>query len=153
MDMKRSFLRIVVVGVSAAALVGCVADGALDDQVTSRSDEGEVPDGAIWMAQGIYAVPVAVDDEGCEQFSQWTKSGATQPVVLYRDEKGGFSALKSDKASCNAEMISAGADNSGCPTFRAEQPDGKLTDVIYYRSESGFTVNYERAVCEGWVEG
>ena len=153
MDVKRSFAWAGLVGLAAVGLVGCVTDGAVDGRVASHSNDGDVPDGAIWMAKGIYAVPVAVDGDGCEQFSQWAASGATQPVVLYRDGEGGFSALKSEEASCNAEMVSAGADGSGCPVFRAEQPDGKVTEVIYYRSESGYTANPERAVCEGWVEG
>ncbi len=153
MNMKRFFGWAGLCGLVAVVLVGCVADGALDGQVASRSDDIDVPDGAIWMSKGVYAVPVAIDDEGCEQFSQWAKSGATQPVVLYRDGTGGFTALKSAESSCNAEMVNAGADESGCPVFRAEQPDGNVTDVIYYRSGNGFTANPERAVCEGWVEG
>jgi len=155
MPMKCSFRWIGLSGFAAVALTGCLADGSeparptIEDVVVSRSTDADVPDGAIQMSKGVYAVPVAIDDEGCEQFSQWAESGVTQSVVLYRDGAGGFSALKSDQVSCNAEMVSAGADDRGCPVFRAEQPDGNVTDVIYYRSESGYTVNTERAICEG----
>ena len=155
MRMKCSLTWIGLSSIAAVTLTGCLADGSesarptIEDLVASKATDGDVPDGAVQMSKGVYAVPVAIDDDGCEQFSQWAQSGVTQSVVLYRDGDGGFSALKSDKASCNAEMVSAGTDDRGCPVFRAEQPDGNVTDVIYYRSQSGYTVSADRAICEG----
>jgi hypothetical protein len=158
MKIRPVFALISLLGMTAAGLAGCVLDGrdtgrpTIEDVAAAQPSDGDVPDGAIWMSKGLYAVPVAVNDDGCEQFSQWAASGITQAVILYRDGKGGFSALKSEEASCNVEMINVGVDDSGCPVFRAEQPDGKVTGVVYYRSESGFTVSPERAICEGLVE-
>jgi len=144
-----------IVGMMAPFLIGCIPGEAgsetvsLEDVVSNSPVNAGIPQGAMPVSDGIFAVPIAVDADGCEQFSQWSESGVTQPVILYRDGDGGFTAVKSDAASCNADMVETNENDQGCPTYRAEQPDGKITDVVYYPSNSGFTANPDRAVCDG----
>jgi hypothetical protein len=110
----------------------------------------EKPDVAFMIEEGLYAVPLAVDEDGCEQFTTWSDSGArrlTQPTYFH-DGEGSFSPEKAEAFSCNAEMIRNGPDETGCPTFLAEQPDGSSSEAIYYRGESGFTARRERAICD-----
>jgi hypothetical protein len=153
MDTNRSILRVGLVGLVSIVVVGCVADGSgsptIEDVVASKTVESGVPEGARAISGGVYAVPVAVDEDGCEQFSQWSATGVTQQVIVYHDGKGGFTATKSDDYSCNAEMVQTGEDIRGCAIYQAEQPDGSATEVVYYRSAGGFTANPDRAVCEG----
>lgn len=147
-----AFRTLSFLGLATVALAGCVADDGrptVADVVAAKSEEGIMPVGAMPISDDVYAVPIAVDDNGCEQFSQWSAEGVTQPVILYRDGSGGFAATKSADYSCNAEIVDAGSDDRGCPVFRTEQPDGKVSDVVYYRAQSGYTANPERAVCQG----
>ena len=147
-----------IIGAMIPVLAGCLPVDAggqpktaaeeIEDQV-DQAGEG-IPTGAIMVSDGVYAVPVGVDADGCEQFSQWSTLGATQPVIIFRDGNGGFSPIKSDDYSCNAEMVDMGLDADGCGMFRAEQPDGTVTDIVYYRADNGgFTANPNNALCEG----
>lgn len=152
MDRRLSLTALGLFGLASVAIAGCVAGEGrptVGDVVAAKARDGGMPKGAISMSDGVYAVPMAVDGDGCEQFSQWSAEGVAQPVILYRDGSGSFAATKSADYSCNAEMVDAGSDDQGCPVFRTEQPDGKVSDVVYYRSQNGYTVNPDRAVCEG----
>ena len=140
----RNLAAMTMIGVMTPFLAGCLPVDAGGGQPGAA-----MPKGAILVSEGVYAVPIAVSAEGCEQFSQWSALGATQPVILYHDGVGGFTATKSDRFSCNADMVNVGRDSLGCPTFRAEQPNGKVTDVLYYPSGSSFTANPARATCNG----
>ena len=154
---NRAFTSMAAAGLMIPLLAGCLpvdaggpaGTGAEDVKTSSNQEAAGAPQGAISMSNGVYAVPIAVDAYGCEQFSQWSSYGATQLIILYHDGEGGFTGTKSDRYSCNAEMINVGRDGSGCSTFHAEQPDGKVTDILYYRSGSSFTANPERATCNG----
>lgn len=119
------------------------------DVLAARTSESGMPKGAIALSEGLYAVPVAVDDEGCEQFSEWSSSGVTRQIVYFRDGEGGFTAVKSAAHACNAEMKEAGVDERGCTIYQAAQPDGEVTDVAYYRTERGYVVNPAAALCDG----
>ena len=139
-----------------AVLAGCVpvepvaeAKSARDvlEERAAKSGDG-IPRGAIALADGIYAVPVAVDAAGCEQFSEWSTSGVARQIIYFHDGEGGFTATKSATQSCNAVMMKAGVDRQGCAIYRAEQPGGQITDVDYYRSANGYTANPDTAICE-----
>jgi|GEM_PF-6344093 len=111
----------------------------------------EKPKGAVLIKDGLYAVPLAVDKDGCEHFRTWSETGPIplgQPIY-YHDGNGSFSSTRLDDASCSAKMVETAPDPEGCPTFRAEQPDGSTSDVQYFQSASGYTTTKERSVCEG----
>lgn len=121
---------------------------SLAEEVARHQPAAGMPEGALAIGDHLYAVPVAVDQDGCEQFREWSELGVERQVIYYRDGKGSFSAIKSEDGSCNAEMVESGADADGCPTFRAEQPDGTATDVIYYQSVAGgYAVNKAQSAC------
>lgn len=107
------------------------------------------PDVRFLIKDDLYAVPIAVDASGCEQFTTWSESGTQSlaQAIYFHDGQGSFSPIKSYEASCNATMVETGSDSTGCRTFRAKQPEGPSSEVIYYRSRNGYTVKRERSVC------
>lgn len=162
--MKKTLTRALTMGSAAALAVllldACVpqttADQArieankrkLEEAAGSEIPPSEKPDVAFLIEDDLYAVPLAVDADGCEQFTTWSKSGAkslTQPIY-FLDGQGSFSPTKLEE-SCNAEMVQTGTDDTGCPTFLATQPDGTSSEVIYYPAQNGYTVRKERSTC------
>lgn len=122
---------------------------ALEDAAPGSTRRFEKPEAAFLIKDDLYAVPLAVDKEGCEQLTTWSESGIknlAQPIYFH-DGEGSFSPTKVDGASCNATMVETGVDDDGCPTFRAEQPDGTSSEVTYYASHNGYTVKKERSNC------
>lgn len=120
------------------------------EEAASASEAGVLkkPDVRFLIKDDLYAVPIAVDADGCEQFTTWSESGAkslAQPIY-FLDGEGAFSPTKTE-ASCNANMIETGTDDTGCRTFQAEQPDGTSSEVTYYRSRNGYTVKRDRSTC------
>lgn len=150
-----SLVGAALVGSLMSVLVGCVpaeqdTDAGLDaDLLAATSGDGEVPKGAIQLSETSYAVPVSVDGDGCEQFSEWSTAGAARQIVYFHDGNGGFTATKSVEHACNADMVAVGEDDRGCTLYRAEQPDGSATDIDYYPSGGGFTWNPDTADCAG----
>lgn len=140
-----------VVGLVMSLLVGCApsnvgGDESLSDVLAAESSEGP-PRGAVLMADDVYAVPVSIDADGCEQFAGWSAGGVVRQIIYFRDGAGGFTAIKSAEHSCNASMVAIAEDDRGCPMFRAEQPDGTAADVAYYRSGTGYVTNPDNADC------
>ena len=115
----------------------------------SGAAEPGKPDHAFLIEDGLYAVPLAVDGEGCEEFTTWSGSAVQtlQQPIYYHDGKGAFSTTKDKDVACNATMVKTGIDVDECPTYRAEQPDGFTSGVIYYPSGQGFTARKERSTC------
>ncbi len=155
MNGRRPSFALGIAGCLALFVAGCVPSDASDetqsmrDAVKAASDgDGGMPAGAIPMSDGVYAVPVAVDAEGCETFTEWSSLGVARQAVYFRDGDGGFTTTRSERA-CSANMVEIGEDTRGCKTFRARQPNGEETDIVYYRAESGYTADPESAVCEG----
>jgi hypothetical protein len=121
----------------------------LEDAVPGSTTGPGMPEVAFMIEEGLYAVPLAVDKDGCEQFTTWSETGVkslAQPIYFH-DGEGAFSPIKVDDASCNASMVKTGVDEDGCPTFRAEQPDGSSSEVVYYPSHHGYTIRKERSNC------
>lgn len=115
----------------------------------SNINEAERPEVAFLIEGDLYAVPLAVDENGCEQFTTWSETGVkslAQPIY-FLDGLGSFSPTKLEDLSCNARMVKTGVDGSGCPTFHAMQPDGTSSEVSYYPAGNGYTVNRERSTC------
>lgn len=133
--------------VDGAEKAGADAQRVLEDATTGTT--AGKPTGAILIDDDLYAVPIAVDRDGCEQFKAWSETGAVplgQPIY-YHDGNGSFSSTRSEEASCNATMVEIGPDTEGCPTFRAEQPGGTATEARYFQSAGGYTTVKERSVC------
>ncbi len=147
-------------------LSGCTQQMAIDRpnaqskiQASEETPEGALPgrlpgsgkpDIAFVIKEDLYAVPLAVDNDGCEQFTTWSESGVrslAQPIYFH-DGEGSFSPTKVEGASCNASMIQTSADGEGCPTFRAEQPDGTSSEAVYYPARNGYTIKKERSDCK-----
>ena len=151
MTGTRTLLALGVAGSLMSLLVGCAPSDAGGDEgaieILATEPAVGAPKGAVPMAGDVYAVPVSIDSDGCEQFSAWSAGGVVPQVVHYRDGAGGFSAIKSAEHSCNADMVSIGEDERGCAMFRAEQPDGTAVDVAYYRSGNGYVTNADNADC------
>ncbi len=128
------------------------ADGPDEEPQVVAKDKAlsaEQPTPRFLIEGDLYAVPMAVDFEGCEQYTTWSASGTpplTQPIYFLNGQ-GSFSQGKTD-GSCRATMVKTGADETGCPTFAAEQPDGSSSEVTYYPAASGYTVKRERASCD-----
>jgi hypothetical protein len=150
-----------IVALAALLLAACVPPTPADQagRATGRPYEGapgdaartipERPDVAFLIEDGLYAVPLAVDANGCEQFTTWSESGVrslNQPIY-FLDGEGSFTPTKLDDVSCNAEMVKTGTDKTGCPTFEAEQPDGTSSKVTYYPAANGYTVRRDRSSC------
>lgn len=115
----------------------------------SNIKKAERPEVAFLIEEGLYAVPLAVDENGCEQFTTWSETGVkslAQPIY-FLDGLGSFSPEKLEDLSCNARMVETGVDNSGCPTFHAMQPDGTSSEMNYYPAGNGYTVSRERSTC------
>lgn len=153
MSEAKRLLPLAIVAM-LAVLASCVPTEPVDeaksarDVLAERAGDGSIPKGAIALADGVYAVPIAVDAAGCELFSEWSTSGVARQIIYFHDGEGGFTASKSATQSCNATMAKTGVDQRGCAIYRAEQPDGQITDVDYYRSENGYTANPDTAICE-----
>ena len=154
MSALRGLLAIGFMVSLSLFVAGCVPSEADGDTTSAREtiiqkseSGGRIPDGAVPLSDNIYAVPVAVDSEGCELFAEWTAGGVVRQVIYFRDGEGEFSAVKSDEHACNAVMVDVGGDERGCTIYRAEQPDGSASDVAYYRSATGYTVNPDNADC------
>jgi len=125
------------------------AEQVLEDTIPGSSTGLGKPDIAFFIEDDLYAVPLAVDREGCEQFTTWSESGVkslAQPIYFH-DGEGSFSPTKVEGASCNASMIETEIDGKDCPTFRAQQPDGTSSEVVYYQSRNGYTIKKERSTC------
>ena len=121
----------------------------LEDAVPGSTTGSRRPEIAFMIEEGLYAVPLAVDKDGCEQFTTWSETGVkslAQPIYFH-DGEGSFSPIKVEGASCNASMVKTAPDQDGCPTFRAEQPDGSSSEVVYYASQHGYTIKKERSNC------
>lgn len=125
------------------------AEIALEKAAPGGDRAFQTPETAIPVRDDLYAVPLAVDREGCEQFTTWSTTGIkhlAQPIQ-YHDGEGSFSPVKMAGISCNATMVRAGKDRDGCPTFRAEQPDGTSSEVTYYAFHNGYTARKGRSKC------
>ena len=153
---KRALSAVAFAGSLMAIVTGCVQPGDADENeasiqemLASDPSAGGIPEGAIPISDTIYAVPVAVDADGCEQFSEWSTEGVARQLIQFHDGQGGFTAIKSAEHSCNAVMVEAGEDDRGCMMYRAEQPDGSATDVAYYPAGSGFSTNPNKSDCAG----
>ncbi len=161
--MKNAKKKVLVFGGGSALVAFLLSSCVLEPQAGRRAasqdsvekavlDAGDEalkkPEARFLIKDGLYAVPIAVDGDGCEQYTTWSEFGArslTQPIY-FLDDQGSFSPTKTD-ASCKAKMIKTGVDETGCPTFRTEQPDGTSSDVTYYPASNGHTVRRERAAC------
>lgn len=123
---------------------------ALEDAAPgSNIKNTERPEVAFLIEGDLYAVPLAVDENGCEQYTTWSETGVkslAQPIY-FPDGLGSFSPKKLEGLSCNARMVETGVDSGGCPTFHAMQPDGTSSEVNYYPAGNGYTVNRERSTC------
>ena len=157
--LKETVIRGGAAALAVLLLQSCVQmTGANEKQAAENEDVAEdlieeqsddtMPEGAIFVREHLYVVPVAVDAEGCEQFREWSDLGVTRLVIYFRDGKGSFTPIKSEEGSCNAQMAETGPDEDGCPAYRAEQPDGSVTEIPYYEFPGGgYTINKERSVC------
>ena len=151
--MENALLRMFVGkgGAALAALLLCSCVPATtkpQPQDKVETSPLKRPEVRFLIEGDLYAVPIAVDEDGCEQFTTWSESGArslTQPIY-FLDGEGSFSLSKTE-ASCNASMVETGVDDTGCRTFQAEQPDGTSSEVTYYRSRNGYSVKRDRAAC------
>lgn len=152
---KRALLAVAFAGSLMAVASGCVptdaddGDASIEDLLAADTSAGGVPEGAMPISDATYAVPVAVDADGCEQFSEWSTAGVARQIIYFHDGSGGFAAAKSAEYSCNADMVEIGADDRGCTLYRAEQPDGSVTDVAYYRVGDGYSVSPDKSDCAG----
>jgi hypothetical protein len=153
----RTKLNLFCAGLTGMSLLAaCTPPGegpaATPQEALERAAEGRqpaqgVPAGAVMVEDGLYAVPIAVDAGGCEQFSLWSPGGAVAEVIHFRDGEGGFSPTRTP-GSCGAVMVSAGQDETGCPQFAIEQPDGALTEARFYeRAGGGYGTNRSGAAC------
>ncbi|MGI9510525.1 MAG: hypothetical protein ACR2QJ_14390 [Geminicoccaceae bacterium] len=151
MTGTRSLVIPGVAGALMVLLVGCVpgdvGDDAASSDIKAAEAASDLPKGAMPMSGGVYAVPIGVDTEGCEQFSAWSAEGVVQQIIHYHDGQGGFTPIKSIEHSCQAAMVEIGKDEKGCSIYRAEQPNGAATETVYYRGESGYSIRPEHADC------
>ena len=60
------------------------------------------PPGAVHVEDGLYMVPVGVDESGCQQYSGWSATKALPAVIYYRAADGTFTMLRSE-ADCGEE--------------------------------------------------
>ena len=75
------------------ALAGCIPAKA----PTSSADE--LPANAIPVGNDLYMVPIAVDDDGCEIFSETLPGRPLPAIVYYRRSDGTFTRIKAE-ADC-----------------------------------------------------
>ena len=102
---------------------------------------------SIQVGEDLYMLPKGIDEDGCEAFGAFSKTGPTIAAIQYRQADGGFGIAKDPKV-CGVEMVALGKDKDGHEMYQAMPNNSSLepTEVVYYQGAGGRYVPHKTKI-------